>query len=100
MHMMGNCYVPGVFITMTDKSRESYDLVFDLLILAIRKIIPDWSPEQWIGMYWMTDFESQGRKLLSCSQVKSWVKELTWILIGSLFLGSQSEASLALCPNS
>ena len=23
---------------------------------------------------------AQGRKLLSCSQVKSWVKELTWLL--------------------
>ena len=28
----------------------------------------------------------QGRKLLSCSEfVKSWVKESTWLLIGSLF---------------
>ena len=61
MHMMGKCYVPGVFITMTDKSKESYDVAFDLLISAIRQIIPDWSPEQWIGMYWMTDFESQMR---------------------------------------
>ena len=36
------------------------------------------------------------RKFLSCSQVKSWVKELTWLLIGSLFSDSQSEARLAL----
>ena len=36
------------------------------------------------------------RKLLTCSQVKSLVKELTWLLIGSLFSGSQSEARLAL----
>ena len=32
--------------------------------------------------------------------VKSWVKELTWLLIGSLFSGSQSGARLALWPNS
>ena len=38
--------------------------------------------------------QALGRKLLSCSQVKSWVKELTWPLIGSLFLGSQSGARL------
>ena len=38
----------------------------------------------------------QGRKLLSCSQVKDLVKELSWILIDSLFLGSQSGARLAL----
>ena len=33
------------------------------------------------------DMGSDGlvRKLLSCSQVKSWVKKLTWLLIGSLF---------------
>ena len=37
-----------------------------------------------------------GWKLFSCSQVKSWVKVLTWLLIGSLFSSSQSEARLAL----
>ena len=36
-----------------------------------------------------------GRKLFSCGQVKNLVKELTWILIGSLFSDSQSEARLA-----
>ena len=30
------------------------------------------------------------------SQVKSWVKQLTWLLIGPLFSGSQSGARLAL----
>ena len=33
---------------------------------------------------------------MSCSQVKSWVKELTWLLIGPLFSGSQSGARLKL----
>ena len=37
-----------------------------------------------------------GRKLLSCSQVKNWVKELTWLLIGCLKIKDQSEAKLAL----
>ena len=41
-----------------------------------------------------------GWKLLSCSQVKSWVKELAWLLIGSFFSGSQLEARSALWPNS
>ena len=35
-----------------------------------------------------------GWKLLSCSQVKSWVRELTWLLIGPLSSGSQSVARL------
>ena len=38
----------------------------------------------------------QGWKLLSCSQVKSWVKELIWLLIGCLKTKDQSEARLAL----
>ena len=33
-----------------------------------------------------------GRKLLSCSQVKGWVKQPTWLLIGDLVSGSQSGA--------
>ena len=37
-----------------------------------------------------------GRKLLVVVIVKSWVKELTWLLIGSLFSGSQSRARLDL----
>ena len=30
----------------------------------------------------------QGRKLMSCSQVKSWVNRLTWLLIGCSLLCS------------
>ena len=56
------------------------------------------------GSFWMPSNDDngevnnfdQGRKLLSCSQVKSWVKELTWLLISSLISGSQSEARLTL----
>ena len=58
-------------------------------------LVKDWvvaddrSVTDWRNLY-------LGRKLLSCSQVKSWVKELISHLIGSLFSGSQSEARLAL----
>ena len=40
--------------------------------------------------------EGQGRKLLSCSQVKSRVKELTWLLIGCPKTKNQSGAKLSL----
>lgn len=54
MHYTGGCYVLGGFITMKDKSRESYNTAFDLLISAVRKIIPTWTPAQWANMIWMT----------------------------------------------
>ena len=37
-----------------------------------------------------------GRKLFSCSQVKSLVDELTWLLIGSLFSGRQVSSLIQL----
>ena len=61
MHYFGGCYVPGIFVTMQDKSRESYDVAFDLLIEAIKKLNPNWTPAEWSDMMWMTDFEEAMR---------------------------------------
>ena len=42
---------------MKDKKRESYDVAFDLVISALKKVMPAWTPDEWKECYWMTDFE-------------------------------------------
>ena len=51
----------------------------------------DISEQKLIEFASMPDIEEQGRKLLSCGQVKNLVKELTWILIGSFFQAANQE---------
>ena len=97
MHLLGGCYIPGLFITMKDKSKESYDVVFDLLISAIQKLNPTWDPSLWKGMYWMTDFEESMRSsikerfpviLLGCYFHFRWLYTLIYYLIACISLSN------------
>ena len=86
MRYLGGTYIPALFVTMGSRRKEDYDVVFRLLTVALQKVDPSWSPDEWEGHLWMCDFELAMR-----SSIKDNFEKVT--LLGCYFHYSQVSGS-------